>query len=76
MAITASALRKNIWQLLDQVAESGRPLEIERKGRRLKIVAEEGPSKLSRLVKHPCIQGDPESIVHLEWSDEWKNDLP
>jgi hypothetical protein len=76
MAITASALRKNIWQLLDQVAESGAPLEIERKGRRLKIIAEQRSSKLSKIIKHPCIQGDPESLVHLEWADEWKGDLP
>ena len=76
MAITASSLRGNIYRLLDQVLETGQPLEIERKGRLLKIIPEERPSKMSRLVKHPCIKGDPESIVHMDWSDEWQHDLP
>ena len=76
MAITASTLRGNIYKLLDQVLETGQPLEIERKGASLKIVPEQPPSKLSRLVKHPCLTGDPETVVHLDWSKEWKHDLP
>ena len=76
MAITVSALRGNIYRLLDKILESGKPLEIERKGKRLQIIPKEPSSKLSRLTKHTCIQGDPESIVHLDWSDEWKSDLP
>ena len=76
MAITVSALRGNIYRLLDKVLESGKPLEIERKGKRLQIIPKEPGSKLSRLTKHTCIQGNPESIVHVDWSDEWKSDLP
>jgi hypothetical protein len=41
MVVTASELRMNIYRLLDQVLETGVPLEIERKGRTLQIVAEE-----------------------------------
>jgi hypothetical protein len=29
-------------------------------------------SKLSRLVRHDVIKGDPEDIVHLDWYKEWK----
>jgi len=76
MAITASTLRGNIYRLLDQVLESGQPLEIERKGELLKIIPENRSAKMSRLIKHPCLQGDPESIVHMDWSDEWQHDLP
>jgi len=76
MTITASTLRSNIYRLLDQVLESRQPLEIERKGQLLKIIPEDPPSKMSRLVKHSCIKGDPESIVHMDWSSEWKHDLP
>ena len=72
MAITASELRMNVYQLLDEVLETGRPLEIERKGRLLKIVAEEGPKKLFRLKKHKCLETDPDAIVHLDWSQDWK----
>lgn len=75
MAITASNLRGNIYRLLDQVLETGQPIEIERKGKLLKIIPEERPSKMSRLSKHSCMQGDPESIVHMDWSDEWRHDL-
>ncbi len=76
MAITASSLRGNIYRLLDRVLETGAPLEVKRKGKLLKIIPETPPSKMSRLTKHPCIPRDPESIVHMDWSDEWKNDLP
>ena len=34
------AVRQNIYQLLDQVLDTGVPLEIERKGRKLRIVPE------------------------------------
>jgi len=27
-------------------------------------------SKLSKLTKHDCIQGSPESIVHMDWLKE------
>jgi hypothetical protein len=76
MTVTASALRGNIYKLLDRILESGKPLEIERKGKRLQIISEKPESKLSRLTKHACMQGDPESIVHTDWSDEWHSDLP
>ena len=75
MKVTASKLRENIYQLLDQVLETGAPVEIERRGRRLKIIpADEPPrAKLDRLESHPgAILGDPEDLVHLDWSAEWK----
>ena len=75
MKITASRLRANIYQVLDQVLETGVPIQIERRGRRLKIVpADEPPrSKLDRLDPHPdAIVGDPQDLVHLDWSSGWK----
>lgn len=75
MTVTASsALRGNIYKLLDNVLESGKPLEVERKGRtlQLQIILKEMGSKLSKLTKHDCIQGDPESLVHIDWSGNWK----
>jgi len=74
--LTASTLRKDVYRLLDQVAETGRPLVIERKGRRLKIVREESGGRLKRLTPHPCMNQDPESLVHIDWSEEWHPDLP
>jgi len=74
--ITASTLRGNIYKLLDQVLESGQPLEIERKGKLLQIIPRDKQSKMKNLVKHKCLVGDPESIVHIDWSEEWNDDLP
>ncbi|MEW6594362.1 MAG: type II toxin-antitoxin system Phd/YefM family antitoxin [Thermodesulfobacteriota bacterium] len=73
MVVSASRLRSNIYKLLDKVLESGRPLEIERKGRKLKIVPVAPPDKLEGLSRHEgYLSGDPEEIVHLDWSGEWR----
>lgn len=73
MAMTASELRKNIYQLLDQVLETGVPLEIERKGQTLRIVPEERLSKLDRITgREDFLVGDPDDIIHMDWSQYWK----
>jgi hypothetical protein len=74
--LTASALRGNIYRLLDQVAEDGQPLTVSRRSKVLKICRVESSAKLDRLVKHDCIKGDPQSLVHLDWESEWRHDLP
>lgn len=69
---TVSALRADLYRLLDRVLDTGVPLEIERKGARLRIAPVEGTRRLDRLRPHPdYLRGDPEAIVHLDWSDEW-----
>lgn len=70
MPVTTSALRKDIYRLLDEVAATGKPLDIERKGKLLRIVPVEPPGKLARLRPHDCLTGNPEDIVHLDWSKE------
>lgn len=75
MTITASRLRADIYRILDRVAESGVPVEIVRGRRRLKIVPADDatPTKTARLKPRPKILvGDPEDIVHMDWSKEWK----
>mgnify|MGYP006291566975 CR=1 FL=1 len=76
MAISASELRSNVYRLLDEILDTGKALEIERKGQTLRIVAADAGSKLQRLTRHDCIQGDPEELVHMDWSDTWKGELP
>ena len=72
MALTASRLRQDIYRILDRVAETGIPVEIRRKGKMLKIIAVEVPSKLSNLeTRQGFVVGDPEDLVHLDWSGEW-----
>ena len=73
MPISPSQLRADIYRLLDQVLESGTPLEVERHGRTLLIVATSPASKLERLApRKGFIKGDPADLVHLDWSAEWK----
>jgi antitoxin (DNA-binding transcriptional repressor) of toxin-antitoxin stability system len=75
--MTATELRQDLYRLLDRVLETGEPLEIERRGRRLRIVPEQPPRKLDRLVAHPdYVTGDPEDLVHVDWSAEWQPHLP
>jgi antitoxin (DNA-binding transcriptional repressor) of toxin-antitoxin stability system len=72
MRLTASKLRENIYRILDQVIETGVPVEIQRKGRTVRIVATLPPSKLARLTQRDYLCCDPEAIVHLDWSGEWR----
>lgn len=73
MALTASKLREDIYRVLDQILETGVPVEIERRGKVLKIIPVETPGKLANLIERPdYLQCDPEEIVHLDWSREWK----
>jgi PHD/YefM family antitoxin component YafN of YafNO toxin-antitoxin module len=76
--ITASHLRQNIYRILDEVIETGRPVEIERKGTVVCIETERQQKNiLETLTPHPgAIVGDPEDLVHMDWSPEWKRDLP
>jgi hypothetical protein len=76
--MTASQLRQNIYRILDEVIETGRPVEIERKGKVLRIETErQEKSIFETLTPHPgSIVGDSEDLVHIDWSQEWKPDLP
>lgn len=73
MAITASELRSNVYRLLDEVLESGRPLEIERKGETLVVAPKKATPRSQRLTKRPgFIKGDPGDLVSIDWSSEWR----
>lgn len=70
---SVSALRADLYRLLDRVLETRVPLEIERNGKRLRIVAAEGRGRLSNLRPHEgYVTGDPEALVHIDWSGEWR----
>ena len=73
MPLTASKLRENIYRILDKVLETGVPVEIRRKGKTVRIIAAEPPPKLERLKLRRYLLDDPESIVHLDWSAEWRS---
>lgn len=72
MKVSATALRQNIYGILDEALETGEVIEVERKGRILKIVPEEEPvGRLAKLKKRSLIIGNPDDLIHMDWSSEW-----
>ncbi len=71
--ITATELRKNVYNLLDEVLATGVPIEIERHGKHLRLVVVEKTSKLKNLkpMKNLII-GDPAELNAVDWSGEWQ----
>jgi hypothetical protein len=75
LATTASKLRANIYRMLDEVLETGQPLEIERNGKTLVIAPKEKQSIWDRLPRREgYIVGDPDELIHMDWSSEWNPD--
>ena len=65
MPMSPSALRANIYQVLDEILASGQPVEIQRGDRVLRIVPVDPPSRLDQLTPHPgLVTGDPADLVH------------
>jgi prevent-host-death family protein len=71
MSITATALRQNVYQILDEVIETGKPIEVVRKGAVVRLVPQKKVSKLSRLKRRNLYIGDPDEIIGMDWSKEW-----
>lgn len=75
LATTASQLRANIYRMLDEVLETGQPLEIERNGRTLVVMPKQERSFWDRLPRREgFIAGDPDELIHIDWSSEWNPD--
>ena len=73
MIMNASKLRANIYNVLDKVLETGIPVEIQRRGKTLKIMPTSPKSKFANLKKHDILTVPPDDIVHMDWSGEWKS---
>lgn len=71
--ISLTALRQQLFKIVDKVIQTGIPVEIERRGHRLKIVLDDPPRKLANLRPHKAIVGDPDDLVDVE-TDEWQDD--
>jgi len=72
MSLTASKLRQDIYRILDTVLETGIPVDIVRRGRILRISRTERAGKLDSLKRRGFLKCDPEEIIHIDWSGEWK----
>ena len=71
--VTATDLRKNVYNILDHVLATGVPVEIERHGKHLRLIAVEKTLKLKNLMPMKnLIIGDPSDLDKIDWSDEWE----
>lgn len=75
--VTPTELRANIYKLLEEVIDTGIPLEINKGSKRLRIVPVEQGQKLQNLIPRAnVIQGDPEDLASISWEKEVNLDLP
>ena len=70
--------QENLSQILDEILETGTSIEIEHHGQRFQIVpvtsenTKNSGNKLDNLIERPYLKCDPDDIVHLDWSTEWR----
>lgn len=65
MSISASQLRQDVYRLLDEVLGTAQPLEIERKGRILRIVPEPALRTVERAPWADVSREPVEPLGHL-----------
>ena len=72
--VSLTQLRKNIYQLVDEVIASGKPLTLNRQGCQLKLsVVSKAPSKLGNLKKRNTIIGSGDDL-ESESTQCWEPD--
>ena len=69
--ISATALRNDLYNLIDQVLITGEPIQVKRKTGSVTIAPNHQPNKLDNLRKRKCIVGDPDELIHFSPA-EWK----
>lgn len=73
MAITATKLRSDLYRVIDDVLRKGVAVEVELRGKKVRIVPAEPRDKLANLVKRPdVIVGDPGRLARVRTFDEAK----
>ena len=73
MAISVTKLRADLYRVIDGVIKNGTAVEVELRGKRVRIVPAEPADKLSKLQKRPgAIVGDPARLPHARAFDEPK----
>ncbi|HIP26289.1 MAG TPA: type II toxin-antitoxin system Phd/YefM family antitoxin [Flavobacteriaceae bacterium] len=73
MTITPTDFRKDLFNILDGILNSGKTLELNRNGHIFKIIPPKQSKKLDRLVVHnDAIIGNSDEFISMDWSSEWK----
>ena len=73
MQANITQLRSHLYQWIDHVVATGEPIEINRHGTTVKIIRDKPKHQKKRVFekREGFFIGDPESIVHMDWSSEW-----
>ena len=75
--VTATQLRSNLYQLLDEVLSTGIPIDINKGKKKLRIVPVEAIDIFDKLIPHPkAVIGDANDLVDISWGNEVNLDLP
>lgn len=75
--VSPTELRSNIYKLLDEVLNSGVPLEINKGGKLLRIVPVARTNKLANLTpKSDVIVGNSDDLADISWEKEVNLDIP
>ena len=80
MKVTSTEFRKNLFQIVERVLQ-GELVEVAHKGRLIRLVPENKPLKLSRLVQRDTINGTAEDLARAQgqldeelrasWEGKW-----
>jgi len=69
----ATQFRKSLFRTLDKAARTGKPVEVESKGRRFRIIAVQQSDKFAGLEKHPDVfSGDLDRLIEIDWMKAWR----
>ena len=74
--MTATELRQDIYNIFDTAIKTAEPIVVERKGHLLKIVPMGEKNKVASLESHDVFNGDPDDLIHSDWSGIWSGKLP
>jgi prevent-host-death family protein len=71
-SLSLTALRQNLFGIVDKVIQTGVPVEIERNGKKVFLVPDEPlKTRLSNLKPRDWIVGDPDELLRIEDLTEW-----
>ena len=71
--ISLTTLRQQLFKVVDRIIKTGVPVEISRRGHKLRIVPMVKNSKLARLTPHKATVGNPEDLVELK-AGKWRKE--
>jgi antitoxin (DNA-binding transcriptional repressor) of toxin-antitoxin stability system len=81
MEVTITQFRQKVFELVDQALE-GKEVWVKHKGRRVRIVPEHAPSKLSRITPMEIIAPSADleddswkTVMMREWEQKWDRRL-